>query len=285
MHTPVAGPITLLTLIAKHGSVKSPVADYAAIKKKNLSGLEEFLPYKTIPAATPHPTRLAVHHLRATGALIKNSLRTHGGHLMTPEKKLFYVRIPKAANTSCSFALLKSNFPGLPQTISSTQVNLLADCWLERTVNAALKAQTGFTLVRHPLHRLVSVYRDFFERSETDFIYGDYLFGILAKAISFEEFVLRISKIPDRLKDQHFRPQSCFLKTYRKGNIPVRVFKLEQRDELEGFLSSYGIEMPNLNQSPAPYDYPSYYTGRSLTVARKMYASDFLMFNYDQFAR
>lgn len=285
MRVPVAGPVSLLTLIAKHGSVNSPVSDYAAMQKTYLSGLEEFLPDKIIPAATTRHSSLIVQNLHAAGALIKNSLRNAGGHLTAPGKKLFYVRIPKAANTSCSFALLKINFPDLPQAISSTQVNLLTDCWLERTVSPVLKTQTGFTLVRHPLHRLVSVYRDFFERKDADFIYNGYLFGVLPKSISFDEFVLRISKIPNRLKDQHFRPQSCFLETYRKEDIPVKVFKLEHRDELEGFFSSYGIEMPNLNQSPAPYDYHSYYSSRSLSIAQKMYASDFLLFNYEQFTR
>jgi hypothetical protein len=279
---PVASSISLLSLIARHGSAQAPVTDFAARRKNYLTGLEKFLPVKFYSKKTIHNSSLPVQHLRATGAFIKKALANHGGHLQAGEKKLFYVRIPKVANTSLAYALLKTNFPDLPDTINSTQINLLADSWLEHTVHPALKEQTGFTVVRHPLHRLVSVYRDFFEQGNADFIYNGYLFGVLTKTISFEEFLFRISKIPERLKDQHFRPQSCFLEVYRKRKIPVRIFKLEQPDELQTFLSGLGLRLLHLNQSLTPYDYRSYYSVRTLLLARKMYASDFSLFNYDQ---
>ncbi|MCK6618272.1 MAG: sulfotransferase family protein [Cyclobacteriaceae bacterium] len=277
----MAGLLSLLTVIAKHGSLKTPVTDFAFLQKSQLAGFEKFLPGGSLPNKQPPHTNLIVHHLKSTGAQLKSSIRQQAGHLVATEKKLFYVRIPKAANTSCSYALLKINFPDLPETISSTQVNLITDCWLERTVQPDLKTLTGFTVVRHPLHRLVSVYRDFFERTDSDFIYNDYLFGILPKSLSFDEFVYRINKIPDRLKDQHLRPQSCFVTPYLKRKIPLKVFKLEEPQPLQEFLSAYGLELPRLNRTP-PYDYHIYYSGRALEIARNMYASDFSVFNYEQ---
>lgn len=275
----MANTFTLVSLIARHGSFSSPVTDFAGIKKNQLAGLEKFLPQKAIAERT---TQRAVTPWRAAGALIKNSLHNRGGHLQANQKKLFYVRIPKAANTSCAFSILKNNFPDLPANLNATQLNLLTDCWLEKDVRPELNQQTGFTVVRHPLHRLVSVYRDFFERRDTGFIYSGYLFDVLKPTLSFDQFVLRISRIPDKLKDQHFRPQHCFLGAYLKGKIPVRVFKLEQPGELQNFLSGYGMQLPHLNRSLQPYVYRSYYSGRTLALARNMYASDFLLFNYDQ---
>ncbi|QOI97525.1 MAG: sulfotransferase family 2 domain-containing protein [Flammeovirgaceae bacterium] len=277
----MAGLLSLLTVIAKHGSFKTPATDFAFLQKSQLAGFEKFLPNQSLPEKPLPHKNLIVHQFKSTGAHLKSSLRQQGGHLVAPEKKLFYVRIPKAANTSCSFALLKINFPDLPKTITSTQVNLITDCWLEDKVGPALKTLTGFTVVRHPLHRLVSVYRDFFERNDSDFIYNDYLFGILPKSLSFDEFVYRISKIPDRLKDQHFRPQRQFVASYLKRKIPVKIFKLEKPEALQKFLSAYGLEFPHLNQTP-PYDYRVYYSGSTLKIARNMYASDFALFNYDQ---
>ncbi len=278
----MANLVTLLSLIARQGSLQGPVTDFATIREKQLTGLEDFLPVNILIRPTPGTGGFVPQSFRASGALIKNAWRSRGGHLQAWGKNLFYVRLPKAANTSCSFAVLKNNFPALPNTLTATQLNLITDSWLEREVTSELTHLTGFTVVRHPLHRLVSVYRDFFERTDTDFLYNGYLFGVLPKSISFAEFVHRISQIPDRLKDQHFRPQHCFIEAYRKRKIPIRVFKLEQPEELQRFLAGYGMQLPHLNRHSGAYDYQSYYSAHTRALALKMYTSDFSVFNYDQ---
>lgn len=254
------------------------------MRSQQLRGLEKFLPVQSA-AFKRNKRNAVVEHLVATGALIRQSFRTTGGHLLAEEKKLFYIRIPKSANTSCSWALLKSNFPDLPESITSAQVNFLTDCWLQRALPPAHKTLTGFTLVRHPLHRLVSVYRDFFERNTPHHIYNGYLLNLLPPTLLFDEFVDRISRIPDRLKDQHFRPQHLFLDYYRKAGIPVKVFRLEQPDEWRNFLKPFGIEPGHFNKAPEPYDYRAYYSSRSLAIVSKMYAPDFSLFNYDHLVK
>lgn len=278
----MANLVTLLPLIARYGSLHGPVTDFAALRAEELAGLEDFLQVKILIRPWPGTRGFVPHSFRAAGALIKDAWRSRGGHLQAWGKNLFYVRIPKAANTSCSYAVLKNNFPDMPATLTATQLNLITDSWLEKKVSYELTRLTGFTVVRHPLHRLVSVYRDFFERKDTDFLYNGYLFGVLPQSLSFTEFVHRISRIPDRLKDQHFRPQHCFIEAYRKRKIPLRVFKLEQPDELHRFLEGYGMSMPHLNRGSGDYAYQTYYSARTLALARKMYASDFSVFNYDQ---
>ncbi len=278
----MAGLISLLSLIANHGSIDAPFTNFAEIRKNQLTGLDKFMPDNQAPEP---PTRIIhpqVQHVRAFGGLINHALRTRGGHLAAEAKKLFYVRIPKAANTSCSQVLLKVKFPDLPETLNAHQINLLTDCWLRHQVPASLRQYTGFTVVRHPLQRLVSVYRSFFGQSQDTFIYDGYLFGVLPKSLSFDDFVHRISRIPDSLKDQHCRPQACFLEAYRKKKVPVQVFKLEQVDALKDFLTTFSLEIRHLNQGALSYDYRSYYSARSLETARKMYASDFKLFKYDQ---
>ncbi|MFN3839403.1 MAG: sulfotransferase family 2 domain-containing protein [Cyclobacteriaceae bacterium] len=278
----MANIISLLTLIKNYGSVNNPITNFPAIRKKYLSGLELFLPDSQIPGLSDRVGNSKIRHLRSFASLVKGAIKTHGGHLLVPEKKLFYVRIPKSANTSCSAALLRVNFPDLPETLNAHQINLLTDSWLRREVSPSLKNFTGFTVVRHPLKRLVSVYQTFFEQGTDDFIYNGYLFGVLPKTLSFDEFVFRISKIPDKLKDQHIRPQACFLEAYRKRNVPVRVFKIEQIDELQNFLSSFSMELSHLNRRGESKSIQSYYSASTLQLARKMYASDFSLFNYDQ---
>lgn len=160
------------------------------------------------------------------------------------------------------------------------QVNFLADTWLQN-VHAPESGHTGFSVVRNPLARLVSVYREIFEKeSPYPFIYQNYLGGILPKNLSFESFVMRISEIPDYLKDQHFTPQHQFLKPYQRMGHDIKIFKLEDSIPLQNFLSNIGMELPHLNKGNVS-DYSRYYSQKSLETAWKMYAHDFELFDYE----
>jgi hypothetical protein len=134
--------------------------------------------------------------------------------------------------------------------------------------------------VRNPFERLVSVYRDFFETRNSNFIYHDYLFGIFPQSISFTEFVNRISVIPDALKDQHMKPQHCFLKFYEQKNIAVTILKLEETENVNLFLQHYSLQLPHLNKSGIAYDYRNYYTLETLRKASGIYQADIENFGY-----
>jgi len=173
--------------------------------------------------------------------------------------------------------MLEKMYPALKQkTITEKQINFLTDVNLQRE---RAESSVTFTIVRNPFSRLVSVYRDFFE-NKTNFIYRDYLFGILRQNISFSEFVDRIVNIPDRLKDQHIRPQHTFLKYYEKHMINIKVLKLEDPEELNQFLSQHGMQLPHLNKSREHYDYLSYYDADTLDKTRELYKVDIERFGY-----
>ncbi len=259
----------------------SPILDFNARRYEALKGLESFLPdpLKSTEKITAHPVWF---NLIAAAALIKNSFSSKGGHLIADQRKLFYVRIPKSGSTSIASQMLKLILPDLKdESCSPTQLNYLVDAWLKHEVHTLQNSQ-GFTVVRHPLERLASVYHDIFtDDHEKPFLYQNYLGGILPRDLSFEAFVSRISRIPDRLKDQHFKPQHLFLKPYLQHGIPVKIFRLEYPEEIASFMKTQGLNLPHLHQG-SPYNPADYYTDKSISLAQKMYTQDFKLFGYEQ---
>ena len=212
--------------------------------------------------------------------LIKKSIQKTGGHLTASNTS--YIRIPKSASTSVSKAMLEKIYPVLKQSaINEKQINYLTDVNLH-VLGTQSANHTYFTIVRNPFSRLVSVYRSFFENNSQDYIYRDYLFGILPPHLSFFDFVDRIAHIPDRLKDQHIKPQNCFLEYYEKKKIEVKVLKLEDSEKLNQFLSQNSLQLAHVNKSAETYDYRAYYNANTLSKVYELYKMDFERFGYQQ---
>jgi hypothetical protein len=265
---------SFLQLLLRHGSLHTIGTNFHRERAQALSELGKFLP----PAYRPLSYSKPPAPYRIFFSEIVTAARTQAGHLALSADGPAYIRIPKCANTSLSLALFTHRFGRLP-SLSPVQINALTDSWLERKVPATLN-QPLFTVVRNPFHRLVSVYRDFFEQPGS-YPYGNYLLGILPRTLSFHEFVSRISAIPVPFQDQHFRPQTEFLKPYHTHR--VQIFKLEEPDALHSFLSQWNITMPLQNASANPYAYRTYYTPVLEKAVQKLYTSDFEVFNYDQY--
>lgn len=266
-----------VALLLRYGSLSPRSPHYAQLRKLHLQGLEPYLPEgKIAHYISPPPS-----NWRSFAALLKSSVHQPAGHLFHPDRHLYYIRIPKSGSSSLSKAMLQARFPGLP-TLTSTQINFLCDAWIEKGIEEEkLKQAVGFTAVRHPLQRLVSVYRDFFEYPRDEyFIYHGYLFNILPQQLSFEELVRRISKIPQQLLDPHLRPQYLFLRPYQRRKLKVKVFKLEETDMLEAFLKENNLLFCHENRSAESYDYRDYFTPSVRKLAQQVYAYDYQVFGY-----
>ena len=278
--------LQLAAQIIRNGTLKSSDQNFNSLRAENLKNLHEFIP----PHVSAHLTEIKSNpgkkkpgnNLIRQAAFIKYALRNDGGHLTA--QNLSYIRIPKAANTSISYAMLLKKYPSLTERkLDEYQVNFLADV----NLLPAVLAKTGsfFTVVRNPFARLISVYRDFFETNHARFMYSDYLFGILKPDISFAEFVDRISQIPDQLKDQHFRPQHKFLKPYENKGFSVAWFKLEEPALLQSFLKEQGMELTHRNKSHTDYDYTLYYNASLLKKVYAVYRTDIDKFGYAELYR
>jgi hypothetical protein len=258
--------------------------DFGRRRWEALEGLEDFIP-AWAPRRAKRQVRLSagawITGLAGQLAFLKESLKPRGGHLTAHDNSLAYVRIPRAASTSLLYAMLTAHYPLLANfSLTAEQINFLADANLE--VNMPDRKAAYFTVVRNPFSRLVSVYRQFFERPSASFLYEDYLFGILKKEISFGEFVRTVATIPPALMDQHIRPQYRFLSFYDKNKIDVNILKLEEQDRLRHFLAGHRLQMHGLNRSDQVYDYRDYYDGGLLEVVRKIYSEDFTRLGYSE---
>ncbi len=264
-------------LLLRHGALHPRSPDYAQIKKRHLEGLEMWLPPNYFTAQGHVPS-----NFRAFVSLMLSVFRRTGrGHLLHPNRPLYYIRIPRSAGTSLAYTILSTSFLQLPP-LTPLQVNLLCDAWLRQKIDTSLRQRTGFAVVRHPLHRLVSVYRNFFECPRDDFfIYHGYLFNILPPQLTFDEFVKRITCIPVRWLDRHLLPQHTFLKPYLRRGLLVEIFRLEEPEALHAFLHRHNLELHHENASGGEYDYRAYYTAATRKRALELYAYDCRVFGYE----
>jgi hypothetical protein len=279
----------LLWLIVRYGRFIHSGQDFSRKRFESLRALQNFTPERA-KSHSPFFFKIRSFFWRysltrtmmSEAAFVKTSLFKQGGHLHNAFLNISYVRIPKSASTSLAFAMLRSIYKDISENnLSTMEINFLADVNLKKTI-AQPTMEVFFTSVRNPFARIVSVYRDFFERSTDAFIYENYLFGILSKNLSFKTFVKRLQNIPDMIKDQHLRPQHLFLEYYKNRQQQIVVLKMDKPGEIGSFLSIYDLELPALNTSVEPYDYRMYYDAETYEIVARIYEKDIKMFRYEQ---
>ncbi len=275
----------LLELIIKYGNLRHSGYDFNTSRQETI----ERLGLANAPLTTTRHSSLKlllwqnafIRRLLSEAAFLKNSIPLTGGHLYDEKHNLAYIRIPKSASTSLSQVMLSACYHQLAEKIpTAEEINFVADNDLKRAVTIEKQA-TFFTVVRNPFARLVSVYRSFFEEKQDHFLYQDYLFGSLHQSISFREFVKRLSSIPDRLKDQHIKPQSMFLDYYERHEIKnIVVLKLEEPKQADLFLKQYELALPYLNKGKDNSDFWNYYDPETRRIAAYIYRNDLKRFGY-----
>lgn len=273
-----------LSLLLRKGRWQHSGTDPNVRRDATRQRLMEVIPDLKLPAPrTPGPfNRWLRRHrisytLLAQAAFIKSSLRLTGGHLTDSTQRCAYIRIPRAASTSLSATILGARYPAV-NSLPASDINDLTDLVLTSSLEQPAEY---FTVVRHPFARLVSVYKSYFEDTGDDFLYADYLLGILPRSLTFAEFVQRIACIPDWLKDQHFRPQHIFLQYYQAHQLPVRVFKLEEPAPLIAFLQAHGLTFPHLNATEKGMHWEQYYDEVTAKIVQQLYENDLKTFGYE----
>lgn len=287
MNTSFSQWIRLIRLIVAKRRFPAASHDYEQARTDALKGFNQFFPkpLKTIEKSNKNERSIILYgkFLMGQASFLKNSLTKKAGHLLVPNLNLAYIRNPKAASTSIAFVMLQAIYPELEKwEPSAEQINFLADVNLHKGLVKRGNPVQYFIVVRNPFERLVSVYRDFFEKPSPHFIYDDYLFGILNKDLTFPEFVNRIFLIPDILKDQHIKPQHNFLPFYEQRNQNVKILKLENHHEIDAFFLHYKLKLPVINKNPLQKDYRKYYDSTTLEKAFQMYAKDVQLFGYEE---
>ena len=272
----------LIRLIILEGKFRHSGHHIQDVRRQALEGLGRFYPaHKGNTCKNFFLKRPWIRYWVGQAAFVKNAFKTHGGHLSVRALNLCYVRNPKAASTALSYAMLRACYQELKfLSITPAQINFLTDVNLNRQLSVGDREAVFFTVVRNPFARIVSVYREFFERQEEPFVYEEYLFGILSRHQSFRQFLNIVQMIPDKLKDQHLKPQHTFLAFYERQGIEVKILKLEERQAAEEFLHAYGLVFKPLNKSDA-YDYRTYFDEGTLEFVQQLYKKDIRRFGYE----
>jgi hypothetical protein len=275
----------LFALAVRYGHFKRSNLDFNANRSKSLQEFQDYFSKEKVKATNHPQTKFWLlknpysRSLIAQAAFIKSSFSHKGGHLKTPFN-LIYIRIPKSASTSLSWMMLQCLYPPLKgKNLSAEQINFLTDVNLKTNLDVE-ESGVFFTVVRNPFARIVSVYHDFFQASPDAFIYQDYLFGVFGTQMTFKNFVKRLEKVPDALKDQHLRPQHYFLEFYKQQGIFPRVLKLEHPNDIQAFLFPYNLTMPLLNASSTAYRHMSYYDEETIKLVSSIYRVDIQLFGY-----
>ncbi len=190
--------------------------------------------------------------------------------------KLLYVRIPKSGNVSIRKAIDGHS----ERRMSKTQIAGLANDW------------TGFSFVRNPWSRLLSLYKQKVGEDGTstrmiDGVYEGFVKqGIpIRPGMNFEEFCDVVCEFPDHRTDKHLQSQAY---TLVKNGQPIVPFigKLEcMNEDWKVLMEKVGLdyELPHFNRTQQENDhYSSYYTTDTLIqkVADR-YKDDVEYFGYE----
>lgn len=146
--------------------------------------------------------------------------------------KLNYWGLPKCGNTSIKYALAKASELKL-QKVDDTCVwvhkeNLTKYITPQQAIQNGFK---NFTVVRDPIERFISMYKDIHRREQ--------LGRKIGKNKSINTFLKYLEKTPDEKRDVHFRSQ-CYFLVHNEKVIP----DILTYDEIEAMLN---VKLEKLN--------------------------------------
>lgn len=222
--------------------------------------------------------------LKTKGSVIEQVLPlkyTHAfnqiGSFTVPELNIAFIPNPKVANQSIKLAIAKKldpNFKG-DQHLANWQYNS------NRNLNKFTGFKFGF--IRNPLARLYSCYTQKIVLSARTYNqpilfwrYGNIFF----KEMSFEDFIMAVSRIPDWYSDIHFRSQYHYF-YYKQSLLVDYLGKFENIKSDWRTINSYCEigELPHLNSSRRS-NWQSAYTKNTASIAMQRYKTDIEKFGY-----
>ena len=196
-----------------------------------------------------------------------------------PNKNLVYLNISKAAYSTIKASFLSEVVPD-----DYSVHNYLPPV---RFFTPEEESYYKFTFVRNPFDRIVSCYESKYHTDKTIYNkekmdFDDYLFGYISENKGFDDFVYKITRIPDYLCDRHFLPQYCSI--YRNdGSSRVDfVGKMENiAEEFKPIQEKYDLKELKVYNSSGERDYRDWYTLETAELIYKKYKKDFELFGYE----
>ena len=193
--------------------------------------------------------------------------------IILDEKEVVFASVAKSACSS-----IKTSIYGSPP--AGIQIHQHTSHLSHRRIPKKKTSYFSFAIVRDPYERLASCYRAKFNKvDESKFMFSNYLFGYLKNDDSFEEFVRKVSKIPDILCDRHFKAQNKIV--FASGKKMDFIGKFENLpSDFEEIRERYDFaELPMLNKSSGRTA-SDLFSDETRALASKRYEKDFQLFGY-----
>jgi hypothetical protein len=220
--------------------------------------------------------------LTNTYQFLRDMLRTAiRGELDSPdfivldEKEVIFASVAKSACSSIKTAIYGSPPEGI-------QIHQHTSHLSHRRIPRKKSSYFVFAFVRDPFERLASCYRAKFNKEdESQFMFANYLFGYLKNDDSFDEFVRKVSKIPDRFCDRHFKSQHKLV--FASGDKVDFIGKFENLpSDFDEIRSKYGFgQLPVLNKSSGATA-TDLFSDETRELASKRYKKDIELFGYTE---
>ncbi|MEP2026186.1 MAG: sulfotransferase family 2 domain-containing protein [Reichenbachiella sp.] len=189
------------------------------------------------------------------------------------DKKLAFVLINKNASTSIVSSFLQIEYPNKSfEKMTVRDVHQLAKTHTKSFIESGYES---FVVVRNPMDRLLSCYYDQVKDRDQTGYFSHLYFGIFKQNLSFDQFVQLVAKIPDSIKEPHFRVQKyCVPDTEN-----LRVFKFENmNDEIIPYLKKHGLSVEWQNQNRNKKN--DSISNRTESLVKSIYLEDFKAFNF-----
>ena len=213
------------------------------------------------------------HFLRDMARVVIRGELDSPAYIILDEKEVVFASV---ATSACSS--IKTSIYGSPP--EGIQIHQHTSHLSHRRIPKKKTSYFSFAIVRDPYERLASCYRAKFNKvDESKFMFSNYLFGFLKNDDSFEEFVRKVSKIPDILCDRHFKAQNKIV--FASGKKMDFIGKFENLpSDFEEIRERYDFaELPMLNKSSGRTA-SDLFSDETRALASKRYEKDFELFGY-----
>lgn len=213
------------------------------------------------------------HFLRDMARVVIRGELDSPDYIILDEKEVVFASVAKSACSS-----IKTSIYGSPP--EGIQIHQHTSHLSHRRIPKKKTSYFSFAIVRDPYERLASCYRAKFNKvDESKFMFSNYLFGFLKNDDSFEEFVRKVSKIPDILCDRHFKAQNKIV--FASGKKMDFIGKFENLpSDFEEIRERYDFaELPMLNKSTGRTA-SDLFSDETRALASKRYEKDFELFGY-----
>jgi hypothetical protein len=191
-------------------------------------------------------------------------------------------RVIFVPNFKCAYSsfaeLFRQSFDEFSKAASLPDLKSYADL-LDDTYKGFFK----FSVVRNPLRRAVSCFKDKYEPHNRDLNLENWQIPLLKllerEKISFVDWLKFIASMPDEYSDPHWRSQYYTMHTDDGQQLVDAIYKLEHlcehQDELSDRLG-VSARLQRLNSTTPTFE-PD---GRALDIVKRRYEKDFRTFDY-----